>query len=144
VPERSAGAIVSDLAQVDDQDVTAALTTMSGSAAYLEQFKARAGGCPRPLAWVSLVRTTGEPAGTVRLRSGTYFSPTFNLSDMPVRVAIPYPGPYEAGRGVLMAMNAGGSAIIALLPAWHMSAQGGEGTREVTWRISDRCKQPDG
>ncbi|MGA9868046.1 MAG: hypothetical protein WBQ75_16600 [Acetobacteraceae bacterium] len=116
---------------------------MNGSTAFLAQFRQRTGGCPRPLAWVSLGRAAAQPAGTVRLRSGTYFSPVFKLTDIPVRIAIPYPGPYETGHGTLMAMNAGGSAIVALVPAW-VSARGGEATREVTWHPSKRCKQPGG
>jgi len=143
-PEAGAQAVVSELANVDDQDVTAALTTINDSAGFLAQSKQRAGGCPLPLAWVSVALAPGQPAATVRLRSGSYFSPVFNLSDVPVRVAIPYPAPYETGHGMLTAMDAGGAAIIALLPAWHVPAQTGDATRAVTWRIGNRCKPPNG
>jgi len=143
-PEAGAQAVVSELGQVDDRDVTGALTTMNGSNEFLAQFKQRTGACPLPLAWVSLALAPGQPATTIRLRSGTYFSPVFNLSNVPVRLAVPYPAPYETGHGTLTAMDVGGSAIIALLPAWHVSAQNGEATREVTWRIGSRCKPPNG
>ena len=136
--------VSSALAQVDDQDVTAALTTMSGSAAFLAQFKDRTKGCPLPLAWVSLVGAPGQPTGTVRLQSGSYFSPVFNVTDMPVRVAIPYPAPYEAGHGTLTALEAGGGALISLLPVWHVSAQAGGATHGVSWPVNSRCKQPNG
>jgi hypothetical protein len=136
-------AVVSELAQVDVRDLADALTTMNGSDAFLAQFKQRAGGCPQPLAWVSVARTPGQPPGTVRLRSGGYISPTFSLSDVPMRVAIPYPGPYEAGHGRLAALDAGSSATIALRPAWHISAQADGAMREVTWHPRKRCAQPN-
>jgi hypothetical protein len=143
-PEPGAQAVVSELAQVDDQDVTAALATMIDSANVMAQFKQRSGACPPPLAWVSVALAPGQPAATIRLRSGAYFSPVFNLSNVPVRVTIPYPAPYETGHGTLTAMDAGGAAIIALLPAWHVPAQTGDATRPVSWRIGARCKSPNG
>ena len=77
----------------------------------------------------------------VRLRSGSYFSPIFNLSDAPVRVAIPYPGPYEMGRGRLTVMVTSGDVVVALEPAWHVSAQNGQASHEVTWHARINCKQ---
>jgi hypothetical protein len=139
-----AAAVASDLAQVDDGDVGAALTTMEGPTAFLARFKSRTAGCPEPLAWVTVARAPGQPAGTVRLGSGTYYSPVFDLSDVPVRVAIPYPGPYEAGHGMLTVMAAGGRAMVALRPAWQVPTQGGAARHEVTWHPSDRCKSSHG
>ncbi|HEY8288808.1 MAG TPA: hypothetical protein VIG49_06030 [Acetobacteraceae bacterium] len=137
-------AAASELAEVADQDVTAALATMNGSSAFLARFKDRTTGCPRPLAWVSVARAPGQPPGTVRLRSGTYFSPVFNLTDTPERVAIPYPGTYETGHGMLTALGAGGRAIIALRPVWRVAAQDGASTRPVTWSPAKRCKSSSG
>lgn len=143
-PKGGAEAVLGELARVDDRDVSAALATIDGSTAFLTQFKEHAGSCPRPLAWVTLVSAPGEPPGQVRLRSGRYFSPVFNLSDVPVRVAIPYPSPYETGHGKLTVMDVGGGAVVALLPAWHVSARDGDATREVIWHPGSRCKQPNG
>jgi hypothetical protein len=144
MPDGAAGSVTSELAQVDDQDVTAALATMEGPTAFLARFKTRTAGCPEPLAWVALARAPGQPAGTVRLGSGGYYSPVFDLSDVPVRVAIPYPGPYESGHGTLTVMGAGGRATVALRPAWQVPTQGGAATREVTWHAGDRCKSTRG
>ncbi len=135
--------VISELAPVADQDLAGALTTMAGSNAFLAQFKQRATGCPQPLAWVSVARLTGQPPGTVRLQSGNYLSPVFDLSDAPVRVAIPYPAPYETGYGKLTAMDAGGSAVVSLLPAWRVSTQDGGATHGVTWHPAKRCMQPN-
>jgi hypothetical protein len=135
---------VSELAQVDNSDIPAALSTMNGSGAELVQYKERAGSCPRPLAWISLARVPGQPPSTVRLRSGGYFSPIFELSDVPVRVAVPYPAPYELGHGTLTVMDAGGGAVISLVPPWSVPAQSSGATREVHWNPTNHCKPSNG
>jgi hypothetical protein len=43
---------------------------------------------------VTLVKAPGSPSGTVRVRSGSYLSPAFHVTEAPQRVAIPYPAPY--------------------------------------------------
>ncbi len=63
---------------------------------------------------------------------------------MPMRVAIPYPEAYETGRGRLTALDAGGSAIISLFPAWQVSAREGMASRSVTWHPGKVCMQPHG
>ena len=143
-PSPAAGAaLVSELAQVNDRDIDGAMTTMTGSAAFLARFKERREGCPLPLAWVSLVRAPGQPPGKIRLRSGGYLSPIFDLSDVPMRIAIPYPAPYETGRGTLTAISAGGNAMVSLIPPWRVSEKGG-GARDVRWRAGSRCTRPNG
>lgn len=143
--------MASEIAQVEDQDITAALGTMSGSAAFKSAFQDRRNGCALPLAWVSLQRSPspqepapGQKAGTIRLRSGGYISPIFTLADTPVRIAIPFPAPYEAGRGTLEVMETGGSATIALTPPWRTAPIGAGEAHAVTWAAADRCKLPHG
>jgi hypothetical protein len=133
---------VSQLAQVEDADLAEALTTMGGDGAFLARFKKNAKECPSPLAWVSVVGSPGQPPSVIRLQSGTYFSPLFKISETPVRVAIPYPAPYETGHGALMAVGA--SATIALQPAWHVNAPAGAVARNVIWRVIDRCGLKNG
>jgi len=135
--------VASDLARVAPADLDGALATMNGPAAFKAQFRSQATGCPRPLAWVSLMQAPGQPPATIRLRSGSYFSPEFKLTGQPVRVAIPYPAPYEAGHGTLMAMQSGGGAVVALVPPWPL-ATGGKQTHPVSWRAADTCRQPNG
>ena len=136
--------VMSELAEVSEQEIPVALATLNGSPNFLTQFTDRKTSCPQPLAWVSLAGTPQQAGLKVRLKSGMYFSPIFTLSASPVRVAIPFPAPYEAGRGPLAALIAGGSAVVALQPAWHTAAQGGESVRIVTWRVAKRCKTPNG
>jgi hypothetical protein len=130
----------SDLTEVQEPEVPGALTTMSVQNAMLAQFReGKEGGCRRPLAWISLVSTPGEPPSRIRLISGTYYSPIFEVSAVPVRVAIPFPAPYETGHGTLTVIDVGGSATISLLPAWRVSPQDGKTTRAVTWHPVKSC-----
>jgi hypothetical protein len=131
---------VSDLMEVEEPEVGGALSTMNVSNAVLAQFReGKDGGCRRPLAWVTLVSAAGEPPSRIRLISGNYYSPSFEVSATPMRVALPFPAPYETGHGTLTAIDVGGSATISLLPAWRVSAQDGKTTRAVTWHPVKNC-----
>ena len=144
-PPKPTAPNVSELTEVEERDIAGALTTMSPSNAALAEFrKVQDGSCRRPLAWVSLTSAPGEPPSHIRLISGTYYSPVFEVSATPVRVALPFPAPYETGQGVLTAIDAGGSAAIALLPAWRVSAQDGKTTRTVTWHPGKNCSPRNG
>jgi hypothetical protein len=141
MPPRTAAAVAgAELAQVEPQDIDGALSTMSGSPGTMAQFRQRTDGCPLPLAWVSVALAPGQQAGTIRIRSGNYFSPIFTLGEAPVRVAIPYPAPYQVGTGTLAAMHTGGGAVIALAPAWLVPAENSAATRQVSWPVTNRCR----
>lgn len=136
-------AALAELAPVNEKDLSAALTTMGGSTAFLARFKQDEGSCPRPLAWVSIVRPPGMPAGAkVRIQSGSYISPIFEVPDAPMRVAIPYPAPYENGQGQLKAFMVGGGVTIGLLPTWLVSKSGD--IRTVNWHPAKRCAASNG
>ena len=138
-PRPAAAGAIAELAQVEPQDINGALSTMNGSPGALAQFGQRENRCPLPLAWVSVAGAPGQP-GTIRLKSGSYFSPIFPLGDAPVRIAIPYPAPYEAGNGMLVAMHTGGGAVIGLVPAWQVPADNSTATRQVRWPVTSRCR----
>lgn len=141
-PARAAVPGISDLAEVQESDISGALGTMSGSNAALAPYReGKDGNCPQPIAWVTLVSAPGEPPGHIRLISGSYFSPVFEVSATPIRVAIPFPAPYESGRGVLTAINVGGVTAVSLLPTWRVSAKEGRTTRPVTWTPTKSCKR---
>jgi hypothetical protein len=136
---------MSELTEVPESDIPGALTTMGPPNPGLAQFReAQEGRCRRPLAWVSLQSVPGEPPSHIRLISGTYFSPVFEVTAVPVRVALPYPAPYETGHGVLTAIDVGGSATVALLPAWRVAAQDGRASRVVTWHPVNNCTPRNG
>jgi len=142
-PIPAAAPAANQLAEVSAQDITGALGTMSGSETFLAQFKERTTRCPVPLAWVAVAHAPGQPDGTVRLHVGKYFSPSFTVTATPQRIAIPYPGPYEAGHGVLIVLSSSGGATLALTPPWTLP-QAGEATREVSWYPTKHCAGTNG
>ena len=77
-----------------------------------------------------------------RLQSGHYFSPRFAVTDTPIRVAIPYPGPYASGHGTLTVLGADHDMVVALSPAWHVGVNAGPATHAVTWHPDPRCVRP--
>jgi hypothetical protein len=129
---------VSRVAEVAPQDVPAAIETIDAPAEQLAQLKGRK-PCSVRLASVTIRRGPGQPDGRIRLQSGHYISPLFELTDMPVRVALPYPAPYETGRGVISVLGATTDAIVALTPPLHVPAQGGVRVQEVTWSPAGAC-----
>ena len=129
---------ISRVAEVAPGDVPAALGTVSGTLRQLAEL-AKRDPCGRRLAWVTVVRAPGQPSGRIRLRSGGYVSPAFDLMDEPVRVAIPFPAPYPTGRGTISVLGATTDAVVALAPSWHVMAQAGTETREVTWTPAAAC-----
>jgi hypothetical protein len=86
----------------------------------------------------------GQSQETVRLISGGYYSPIFKLSGTPVRIAIPYPAPYDSGHGVLTMLHTGGDASVALRPALLLTTQNTSITRQVTWQPGQICKPSNG
>ncbi len=133
---------VDRLEEVAPADLPSAIATLSPSGGVLERLR-RERGC-EALAFVTLAAPPGGPPARVRLRSGSYFSPAILLTATPVRVAIPYPAPVEAGRGTLTVLSDGGEAVVALLPAWHLPIAAGEASRVVTWRPGAGCAAPHG
>jgi hypothetical protein len=123
---------------VAPEDVEGALGTMDGTSLPLARFRERAGTCAQLLAWVTIARAPGQPARKSLLRSGNYFTPAFDLPDVALRVAIPYPAPYETGRGERTVVGASAGAMIALSPPWAVRPAA-EATRPVTWRPVERC-----
>ena len=89
----AAAQVANELAEVSEHDLAGALGTMSGTDSFLTRFKERATGCRAPLAWVAIAHAPRQPNGTARLRVGNYFSPPFEITQTPQRIAIPYPGP---------------------------------------------------
>jgi hypothetical protein len=137
------GPVEAELAQVEEGDIVGALTTMVGGPDFLARFRPSNRSCAQPLAWVTVSRAPGQPGGAVRLRSGTYVSPLFDLSDVPRRVAIPYPAPYETGHGTLTVLASGGRPVIALSPAWKPAVYNGQDSQAVSWSVR-KCRRAHG
>ncbi len=130
----------SALAEVAPAERGAALSTMHLSPGLAASLEKQDAGCRR-LAWVAIARAPGTKGGTVRLLSGGYGSPVFTPTDVPLRVAIPYPAPYPSGHGTLTILSDAGGAIVALTPAWHAPLQAGRSSHEVSWVPNQACSK---
>jgi hypothetical protein len=127
------------LAEVQAGDIDGGLSTMDGTPDFFARFKPANRRCAEPLAWVTVSRPAGLTTGPVRIRSGSYVSPLFELSDAPLRVAIPFPAPYQAGQGTLTVLANGSRPIIALFPAWKPYVNG-QASVLVHWTPADDDK----
>src|SRR5262249_11684010 len=87
--------------------------------------------CKAPLAWVTLVKRPGSRGGMVRIRSASYVSPPFQLTDAPQRIAIPYPAPYPTGRGVLSLVGDADEVWFYLTPGWFIQTLKGTASINV-------------
>ena len=106
----------SDLAIVATSDIAAAATTISP--AVSSQLAAAAKECKVPLAHLTISKLPGTAGGTIRVRSGNYLSPPFQVTDTPQRVAVPFPAAYPVGKGVISIEGNGSGTSVSLYPAW--------------------------
>lgn len=143
VTDGAAPAGNSRLADVAPDEIAAALETVAVSSEEEAKFQTQR-DCRRKLAWVTIAGLPNRPAGRIRLQSGNYISPAFDLTEVPVRVALPYPAPYPSGRGTIAVMGASADADVALTPPWRVAAQLGFQSREVTWTPVGSCPAATG
>ncbi len=129
---------VSDLSTVATADIGSAVETLSP--AVSSQLTAEAKSCNAPLAYVSIAKAPGSAGGNIRIISGSYVSPSFQLTDAPQRVAIPFPAPYPMGQGTIGIEANSNGAIISLRPAWTVAAINGSAIRNVIWKTGNPCQ----
>jgi hypothetical protein len=118
-------------------DIPSALPTLDPAASKAAVDDAK--NCRAPLAWVRLVQRPGGRGGMVRIRSGAYLSPPIQVSDVPQRIAIPYPGPYPAGRGVLSLVGDADEVWFYLTPGWFLPTLKGTASINVHWTLGNPC-----
>jgi hypothetical protein len=136
-PSGSAGDAEPTLSALAPTDITTALPTLdpATSKAAVEDAK----NCKAPLAWVTLVKRPGSRGGMVRISSGTYLSPPFQLTDTPQRIAIPYPTPYPTGRGALSLVGDADEVWFYLTPGWFVETLKGTASINVHWTPGNPC-----
>jgi hypothetical protein len=120
-------------------EIAAAMPTLDPEAAQAAVAEAKS--CKAPLAWVVLVRRPGAPASgaVVRIRSGAYLSPPFQVTDVPQRIAIPYPAPYATGRGVLSLVGDASDLWFYLTPGRFTERLNGTVSINVIWTPGNPC-----
>jgi hypothetical protein len=134
---QAAGGSEPTLAKVAPSEIANAIVTLDPATS--QQVAADAKACKAPIAWVTLTKQPGSAGGLVRIRSGAYLSPAFQASDVPQRIAMPYPAPYETGRGVLWVIGEGNGLEIDLYPGWTVASLNGTAPINVIWTPTDPC-----
>ena len=81
---------------VDKSDLGAAAATLTPSAAGALVEDAQR--CKIPLVSMTIEKGTAAIGSTIRIRSGSYVSPYFTITEGMQRVAVPYPAPYGVRR----------------------------------------------
>jgi len=128
-----------ELSIVAPGEITAAAATLAPGSPWSAQITAQAKNCSVPMAFVTIGRQTGSQGGTIRIKSGAYVSPPFQVTDAPQRVAIPFPAPYPAGKGLLVVEGEASGIIISLYPDWRIEALHGLLTYNVWWKPRNPC-----
>lgn len=139
-----AGAVVSaasvpqafEIDQLPQAELVAATPSMvpAEAAASLEEAKA----CRTPLAYLTLRAHPGS-TGTVRIRSGDYWTATIHVGAGPVRVALPFPTPYPTARGDLLFESDGATFDVFLRPGWATEALQGTAIAHIWWTPKAPC-----
>lgn len=93
--------------------------------------------CRAPLATVTFTKVDG--GGTVRIRAGGYLSPPFVVGDTPVSVAIPFPAPYETGKGEISIEGAAKGVFLQLSPGLNVDNTAGALKIPVWWKTDKPC-----
>jgi hypothetical protein len=89
--------------------------------------------CKMPLAYVTLLVDPGHPAASVRIRSGSYLSPSISVANAPRRVAIPFPAPYASGQGAISIEGTARGLNVWLSPVIRFDALDGARPISVHW-----------
>jgi hypothetical protein len=127
----------STLSTVSVADIGAATQTIDPAAA--SQLAAQAKSCKVPLARMAVAKVPGTPGGTIRIRSGNYLSPPFQLTDTPLNIAVPFPDAYPVGHGQISIEGNATGAMISLTPTWTNVTINGAAVRNVVWKPGNPC-----
>ncbi len=134
-PQRSNGE-GAELASVAGSQIESAATTMDLVAASDAVEDAKR--CRIPLAQITLAAASGSTS-TIRVRSGSYVSPSYVLTDQPQRIAIPFPAAYPSGRGVISVEGQAQNLAVALTPTWKVNSLTGTAVMNVIWTPKTGC-----
>jgi len=136
-PPGLAGSAEPSLSTLPPSDIPSALTTLDPATSKAAVDDAKS--CKAPLAWVTLAKPPGSRGGLVRIVSGAYLSPPYQLTDAPRRIAIPYPAPYPTGRGVLSLDGDADQVWFHLTPGWFVRSLRGTASINVHWIPANPC-----
>jgi hypothetical protein len=118
-------------------DIGAAATTLTPSAAGALVDDAER--CKIPLVSMTIEKGTAAIGSTIRIRSGSYVSPYFTVTEAMQRIAMPYPAPYGSGAGTFEIEGNGTGAILGLTPTRPLMELPGVQSIPVVWRPVSPC-----
>ena len=118
-----------------DLGAAAATLTPSAAGALVED----AQRCKIPLVSMTIAKGTAPIGSTIRVRSGSYVSPYFTITEGIQRIAVPYPAPYGSGAGTMVIEGNAGGAIIGFTPTRIMTELPGAQSVPVVWRAVNPC-----
>lgn len=127
------------LLPVDPSEASEAASTMTGSPAELAIVAANTRSCKLRLATIVIAKKPGTVGGSIRFVSGAYASPYFVLTDAPQRIAVPYPGPYQNGRGTISVFGEATGVTVSLKPVWSIDELHGQAVGNVWWPVDPTC-----
>jgi hypothetical protein len=122
---------------VEQGEIGAAATTLTPSAAAALVEDAQR--CKIPLVSMTVSRGSAATGSTIRIRSGSYVSPHFTITDATQRIAVPYPAPYGSGAGTFVIEGTATGAILGLTPTRVLIELPGAQSIPVAWRVVSPC-----
>lgn len=125
------------LSFVSQDDIAMASTTLAGSASA--QLVDDAKRCSIPLAQMTIERGTAPIGSMLRIRSGSYVSPYFTVTDGLQKIAMPYPAPYGSGAGIFIVEGNATGAILGLTPTRILIDLPNTQQIPVVWRAVSPC-----
>jgi hypothetical protein len=95
--------------------------------------------CKIPLAAMTISKGTAAIGTVIRIRSGSYVSPYFTVTEGMQRIAVPYPAPYGSGAGTFIVEGNASGAILGLTPTKTLLDLPGTQNIPVVWRVVSPC-----
>jgi hypothetical protein len=122
---------------VAQRDIGAAAITLTPAAAggLVED----AERCKIPLVSLTLAKGNAALGSTIRVRSGSYVSPYFTITEGIQRIAVPYPAPYGSGSGTFVIEGNATGAILGLNPTKTLIELPGSQSIPVVWHAVSPC-----
>jgi len=131
----SSGQTTVSFVEPADLDAAAGTLTQSVAGGLIDDAK----HCRVPLVSMTIAKGTAQVGGSIRIRSGSYVSPWFNVTEGTQRIAIPYPSAYGSGSGVMVVEGDATGAIVGLTPTKVMLDLPTAESIPVVWRPKTPC-----
>lgn len=125
------------ISSIDRPDIDAAAATLNQAEAT--DLVSDAKRCKVPLASISISKGTASPGSTFRIKSGSYVSPYFTVTEGIQQIAIPYPAPYGSGTGTLIVEGTASGAVLVISPNIQLSDLPNAQRIPVWWSVKSPC-----